>query len=167
MREVGDEYYKYPKMLMIANAFISREDGSRVSISEADKLVYVVMKTRNSFFDRHFDKQSDIASLCGLTERKVGDSLRKFIEHGIIACSCVKNDGQWKNYEYHRVHCLELVRLGVKKRGENAPPRDETYVGILSESLWDGKKKPKTREKVVEDVEYPDWYFNEERSNLF
>lgn len=171
---MDDQFYKYPKLLMMANAFVSRVDGSLVKMSESDKSIYVVMKARNEFFKDHYDTQESIAAMCGVTERKVRDSLRMFIDHGVIDAVFDKTDSsgrerEWrKNYKYKKVHCLSLVRVGPKERGK--PPKEER-LGELSEDLWEGVQKKAEKKGKVDNYDpepdYSSYYYETEERDPF
>lgn len=170
MKEVEDQFYKYPKMLMSASAFVSRKDGSTVKLTHADKAVYAVMKARNAYFKEHYDKQSDIADMCDLTLKKAGDSIRMFIEHGIFEATKNYHGGTHKNLKYTKIHCLELVRLGPQRSG--VAEREEKYLGKLDESIWTGNRNSKTKPKAIEQTsesvpEYPENYFASEQLDPF
>lgn len=141
MQEMDEQFYKYPRMLMVADAYVSRETGEFVRLTDADKNIYVVMKARNEFFENHYDKQSDIAMMCNVTLRTAGDSIRNFMRHGIIEATVVHSGGKHKNLKYTKVLCLELLK--------KAPHDDKTRknaelvaLGKIPESLWKkaGKK---------------------------
>lgn len=157
MQEIDEQFYKFPKMLMMADAYVSRKTGEIVRLTDADKNVYVVMKARNEFFDNHYDKQSDIAEMCNLTVRKAGGAIREFTKHGIIESSKVYSGGEHKNLKYTKIHCLELLRAeGDGDKRKHIP------IGVLPETIWQKVEKkvvvPKTvQQKSIYTPPAPNW----------
>lgn len=144
MQEIDEQFYKFPKMLMMADAYVSRETGEIVRLTDAEKNVYVVMKARNEFFQNHYDKQSDIAAMCNLTVRKAGGAIRDFTRHGIIESSKVYSGGEHKNLKYSKVHCLELLRAVGEGKNRKYEP-----LGVLPESLWCKVEKKPHHQKTL------------------
>lgn len=99
-------FYKYPDALMRATGYISPSTGELVELTANDKNVYVVMKKRNTFFAKHFDKQEDIAKMCGISLKQVGRIIRSFIDSGLMIASKGQS-GQHKNWRYEKV--LDII----------------------------------------------------------
>ena len=72
---------------MRATGYVSPKTGELIELTANDKNVYVVMKKRNTFFDKHFDKQEDIAKLCGVSVKQVGRITRGFIDSGLMVAN--------------------------------------------------------------------------------
>ena len=153
MIEIDEQFYKYPKMLMGADGYISRDTGEFIKLTDAEKNVYLVMKARNEYFEQHYDKQSDIAEMCNLTIKKAGDSIRDFIDHKIIEAE-KGHSGTHKNWRYKKVHCLTLAKqTGSELVGDKKVFNFE-IIGVLSESIWK-KVEKKVTPKVAQPV--PHW----------
>jgi hypothetical protein len=150
MKEIEEQFYKYPKMLMLAQGYISMKTGEVVGLGEIEKNIYVVMKARNSYFENHYDKQSDIANMCNVSLRKAADVIREFTNHGIIESTKVYSGGSHKNLKYTKIHCLQLVNGVVSGKGSDSGSFN--VLGTLSESLWNGVKKKELRPVNEEDI---------------
>lgn len=146
MQEIDEQFYKYPKMLMVADSYVSKTTGEFVTLGEIEKNVYVIMKARNEYFDNHYDKQSDIAEMCNISLRKSASVIREFMINGIIEGSKVYSGGKHKNLKYTKVHCLELIKK-VTETNESGKILSTKFepMGMLPESLWvkGGKKVDK------------------------
>lgn len=148
-----DDFYKYPRMLMIADSYISIKTGEIVPLGEIEKNVYVVMKARNEYFDNHYDKQVDIAAMCNISLRKAASVIREFMNHGIIEASKVYSGGEHKNLKYSKVNCLELLkRLTESDRKGKIISTELKPLGKLRESLWIEVKK-KTNVHVAQQID--------------
>lgn len=142
MQELDEQFYKYPRMLMIADSYISIKTGEIVPLGEIEKNVYVVMKARNEYFDNHYDKQVDIAAMCNISLRKAANVIREFMNHGIIEASKVYSGGEHKNLKYSKVNCLELLkRLTEIDRKGKIISEELVPIGKLPQSLWSRKVK--------------------------
>lgn len=132
-------YYMYPYVLMEATGYISPKTGQKVEMTANDKNVYLVMKKRNTFFKNHFDKQEDIARLCGISLKQAGRILRKFIEEEVIKTECKKDgNSKYKNYRYLKVSDLQLYSEELVEK--------ETVTKLLDpipESIWTSEKQEK------------------------
>lgn len=91
---------------MRATGYVSPITGELIELTANDKNIYVVMKKRNTFFDKHFDKQEDIAKLCGISVKQVGRIIRSFIDNGLMIANKGQS-GQHKNWRYEKV--LDIV----------------------------------------------------------
>lgn len=164
MQEIDEQFYKFPKALMMADAYVSRKTGEIVTFSEIEKNVYVVMKARNEYFENHYDKQSDIADMCNISLRKASGVIRDFMDNGIIEGTKVYSGGKHKNLKYTKVHCLELIKKVVETSdsGKILSTKHEP-LGILPQSLWDKKEKQKSLQSKEKPVvskpqqTVPDW----------
>lgn len=132
-------YYMYPYVLMEATGYISPKTGQKVEMTANDKNVYLVMKKRNTFFKNHFDKQEDIARLCGISLKQSGRILRKLIEEGVIETECKKDaNSKYKNYRYLKVLDLQLYSEELVEK--------ETVTKLLDkipESIWTSERQEK------------------------
>lgn len=128
-------FYKYPEKLMRASAYKSPLSGELIELTANDKNVYVIMKKRNSFFDKHFDKQSDIASLVSLSVKQTGRIMRSFIDNGVFDAH-KGSSGQHRNFRYEGVKPLELFVY----EGEGKS-RKVVYLGVVEEGFWKTEKK--------------------------
>jgi hypothetical protein len=117
-------FYKYPEVLMMATGYVSPKTGELIELTANDKNVYIIMKKRNTFFDKHFDKQEDIARLSGASVKQVGRIIRGFIESGVIVASKGQS-GQHKNWRYEKV--LDLVLYLGKNADEALPTVPEDF----------------------------------------
>lgn len=122
---------------MRATGYVSPKTGELVELTANDKNVYVVMKKRNTFFDKHFDKQEDIAKLCGVSLKQVGRIIRSFIDSGLIIAD-KGQAGQHKNWRYEKV--LDII-LYVNDDGTQMLPE-------IPEAFWRSDVK---QSKVVKE----------------
>lgn len=129
-------FYKYPEKLMRASAYKSPLSRELIELTANDKNVYVVMKKRNSFFDKHFDKQSDIAALVSLSVKQTGRIMRGFIDNGVFDAH-KGSSGQHRNFRYENVKPLEL--FVYEGEGKN---RKVVSLGVVEEGFWKTEKKP-------------------------
>lgn len=159
MHEIDEQFYKYPKMLMVADSYVSKTTGEIIPLGEIEKNVYVIMKARNEYFENHYDKQSDIAEMCNISLRKSASVIREFMLNGIIEGSKVYSGGKHKNLKYTKVHCLELIKkvTETNESGKILSTRFEP-MGVLPESLW--VKVGKKVDKKPNCTQHPaeDWY---------
>lgn len=129
-------FYKYPEKLMRANGYVSPSTGELVELTAAEKNIYVIMKKRNMFFEKHFDKQEDIAELSGVSLRQTGRILREFIANGVILGDRGENN-EYKNYRYREVKNLDLFQ--VKGEGKT---KETVMIGVVPEDFWRSDRKP-------------------------
>lgn len=122
---------------MRATGYVSPKTGELIELTANDKNVYVVMKKRNTFFDKHFDKQEDIAKLCSVSLKQVGRIIRSFIESGLIIAD-KGQAGQHKNWRYEKV--LDII-LYVNDDGTQMLPE-------IPEDFWRSDVK---QSKVVKE----------------
>jgi hypothetical protein len=135
-------FYKYPEVLMRATGYVSPKTGELIELTANDKNVYVVMKKRNTFFDKHFDKQEDIAKLCGVSVKQVGRIIRGFIDSGLMVAN-KGQAGQHKNWRYEKV--LDIVLYVDNDNTEMLPeiPEDFWRSDVKQNKVvkeWSGKK---------------------------
>lgn len=123
-------FYKYPEILMRATGYISPKTGGLVELTANDKNVYIIMKKRNTFFDKHFDKQEDIAKLSGISVKQVGRIIRGFIDSGLINANKGTTE-KYKNYRYEKVNDIVLYS------GKNA----EGMLPTIPEDFWKSEIK--------------------------
>lgn len=153
MLEIDEQFYKYPKLLMRADSYVSPKTGEIVQLGEIEKNIYVVMKARNMYFESHYDKQSDIAKMCNVSLRKAASVIRDFIDHGVIEATKAYHGGEHKNLKYTKVHCLELLqRLTESDRKGKIISTELKPLGKLRESLWIEVKK-KTNVHVAQQAD--------------
>lgn len=112
--------------------------GELIELTANDKNVYVVMKKRNTFFDKHFDKQEDLATMCNVSVKQVGRILRSFIESGLVVAD-KGQAGQHKNWRYEKVLDIQLY---VMDKGE------VVLLPKIPEDFWKSESKP---QKVVKE----------------
>lgn len=129
-------FYKYPEKLMRASGYVSPSTGELVELTAAEKNIYVIMKKRNMFFEKHFDKQEDIAELSGVSLRQTGRILREFIASGVILGDRGENN-EYKNYRYREVKNLQLFQ--VKGEGKT---KETVMIGVVPEDFWKSDRKP-------------------------
>ena len=128
-------FYKYPEKLMRASAYKSPLSGELIELTANDKNVYVIMKKRNSFFDKHFDKQSDIAALVSLSVKQTGRIIRSFINNGVFDAH-KGSSGQHRNFRYEDVKPLELFVYDGEGKNRRVVP-----LGVVEEGFWNTEKK--------------------------
>jgi transposase len=158
MQEIDEQFYKYPKMLMMADSYVSRKTGEQIQLGEIEKNVYVIMKARNEYFDSHYDKQSDIAEMCNISLRKASGVIREFMDNGIIEGSKVYSGGKHKNLKYTKVHCLELIKkvTDINESGKIVSTRSEP-MGVLPDSLWVRPTKQAVKSTITPEPMLPYW----------
>lgn len=132
-----EQFYKYPMKLMIADGYVSPKTSEYVKMTENQKKVYIVMKTRNAFFDKHFDTQEDIGDLTNIDVRSIGTILRSFIDNGIVQAHKGKGQREYKNWRYDEVLDLKLYK--VDKSDKNNVKYE--ILGVIDSSIWCNKKK--------------------------
>lgn len=129
-------FYKYPEKLMRATGYVHPVTGELIELTANEKNIYVVMKKRNTFFDKHFDKQEDISELSGVSLKQTGRILRDFIDKKVVIAH--KGSGnQHKNYRYEQVVPLELYQVKVVGKDKVM-----TVLGQVDEGFWKSEKKP-------------------------
>lgn len=129
-------FYKYPEKLMRATGYIHPSSGELIELTANEKNIYVVMKKRNSFFDKHFDKQEDISELSGVSLKQTGRILRSFIDNEIIVAN-KGSSGQHKNWRYEKVAPLNLYQQ--KTQGLS---KEFIELGVVEEDFWKSEMKP-------------------------
>ena len=129
-------FYKYPEKLMRATGYIHPSSGELIELTANEKNIYVVMKKRNSFFDKHFDKQEDISELSGVSLKQTGRILRSFIDNEIIVAN-KGSSGQHKNWRYEKVAPLNLYQQ--KTQGLS---KEFIELGVVEEDFWKSETKP-------------------------
>ena len=122
---------------MRATGYISPV-GELIELTANDKNVYIVMKKRNTFFDKHFDKQEDLAIMCSVSVKQVGRILRSFLDSGLVVAN-KGQAGQHKNWRYEKVLDIELY---VMDKGEMV------LLPQIPEDFWKSESKP---HKVVKE----------------
>lgn len=166
-------FYKYPEKLMRATGYVSPKTGELIELTANEKNIYVVMKKRNSFFEKHFDKQEYIAELTGVSLKQTGRILRRFIEEGVIIAH-KGSSNQHKNWRYDDVKALNLYQTKVTGFGE-VGVKETTVLGEIGDSFWKSEKKQdkkvsqwrgeKQPEKVTQQNYQPDptsWFYDEQ-----
>jgi hypothetical protein len=129
-------FYKYPEKLMRATGYIHPSSGELIELTANEKNIYVVMKKRNAFFDKHFDKQEDISELSGVSLKQTGRILRSFIDNEIIVAN-KGSSGQHKNWRYEKVAPLNLYQQ--KTQGLS---KEFIELGVVEEDFWKSETKP-------------------------
>jgi len=129
-------FYKYPEKLMRATGYIHPSSGELIELTANEKNIYVVMKKRNAFFDKHFDKQEDISELSGVSLKQTGRILRSFIDNKIIVAN-KGSSGQHKNWRYEKVAPLNLYQQ--KTQGLS---KEFIELGVVEEDFWKSETKP-------------------------
>jgi hypothetical protein len=129
-------FYKYPEKLMRATGYIHPSSGELIELTANEKNIYVVMKKRNAFFDKHFDKQEDISELSGVSLKQTGRILRSFIDNEIIVAN-KGSSGQHKNWRYENVAPLNLYQQ--KTQGLS---KEFIELGVVEEDFWKSETKP-------------------------
>ena len=142
---------------MRATGYVSPKTGELIELTANDKNVYVVMKKRNTFFDKHFDKQEDIAKLCGVSVKQVGRIIRGFIESGLMVAN-KGQAGQHKNWRYEKV--LDIILYVDNDETEMLPeiPEDFWRSDVKHNKVvkeWSGKKSAPVPKQ-------PDQHFDDE-----
>jgi len=132
-------FYKYPEKLMRATGYIHPSSGELIELTANEKNIYVVMKKRNAFFDKHFDKQEDISELSGVSLKQTGRILRSFIDNEIIVAN-KGSSGQHKNWRYEKVAPLNLYQQ--KTQGLS---KEFIELGVVEEDFWKSETKPAKR----------------------
>lgn len=127
---------------MRATGYVNPKTGELIELTANDKNVYVVMKKRNTFFDKHFDKQEDIAKLCGVSVKQVGRIIRGFIDSGLMVAN-KGQAGQHKNWRYEKV--LDILLYVDNDKTEMLPeiPEDFWRSDVKQNKVvkeWSGKK---------------------------
>lgn len=129
---------------MRSTGYVSPKTGELIELTANDKNVYVVMKKRNTFFDKHFDKQEDIAKLCGISLKQVGRIIRSFIDNGLMIANKGQS-GQHKNWRYEKV--LDIALYVSNDANEMLPkiPEDFWKSDVKQNKVvkeWSGKGNP-------------------------
>ncbi len=102
-------FYKLSQEMCRASGFVSKSDGSMVSLSSSAKIVYAYMLHRNDFFVRqlkgdHFETQTTIADACGIEYRTVMRIMKDLTTHGVIVARKEKSDRSgYVRYSYESV----------------------------------------------------------------
>lgn len=131
-------FYKYPEKLMRATGYVSPKTGELIELTANEKNIYVVMKKRNTFFEKHFDKQEDISILSGVGLKQTGRILREFNHHGVIVAHR-GSSGQYKNYRYEEVLDIELYYEHPKVKKSDPVKRD--MIGSIGNDFWKSEQK--------------------------
>lgn len=140
---------------MRATGYVSSKTGELIELTANDKNVYVVMKKRNTFFDKHFDKQEDIAKLCGVSVKQVGRIIRGFIDSGLMVAN-KGQAGQHKNWRYEKV--LDIVLYVDNDKIEMLPeiPEDFWRSDVKQNKVvkeWSGKKSSPVPQQLQKDFD--------------
>ena len=158
---------------MRATGYISPKTGELIELTANDKNVYVVMKKRNTFFDKHFDKQEDIAKLCGVSVKQVGRIIRGFIESGLMVAN-KGQAGQHKNWRYEKV--LDIILYVDNDKDEMLPEIPEGFWRsdvkqnkVVKE--WSGKgqipAKTPLKSTITPEPRLPYWAVEDDDSGPF
>lgn len=129
---------------MRATGYVSPKTGELIELTANDKNVYVVMKKRNTFFDKHFDKQEDIAKLCGISVKQVGRIIRSFIDSGLMIANKGQS-GQHKNWRYEKVLDIVLYVNDDEIEMLSEIPEDFWRSDVKQSKVvkeWSGNSKP-------------------------
>lgn len=138
---------------MRATGYVSPKTGELIELTANDKNVYVVMKKRNTFFDKHFDKQEDIAKLCGISVKQVGRIIRSFIDNELMIASKGQS-GQHKNWRYEKVLDIILYMNDPETKVLLEIPEDFWKTEVKQNKVvkeWTGNRKPPQPEKDFDD----------------
>lgn len=151
-------FYKLPKSLVRAVGYFSPKDGSPVKFTSTEKIVYIYMLDRISFFvdvqkGKHFESQQSIADGCGMEYKAVGKVLRGFIENGVLEAKKGVEAGSSHNRYYYTgiVKNLELWEGSIDK------PESIRTSARRQQVLTEEAKPPiiKHQPEYYDDV--PDW----------
>lgn len=113
----NNKFYKYPETLLSAGGYYSPFTGEPVALTSDQKIIYIVMKSRNSYFTEHYDTQEGISLLCNVHIKTAGRILRGFMKEGVITAVKVGKGAQ-PNWKYIEVKELSLW----KKHGDMIIP---------------------------------------------
>lgn len=126
--------------------FRSAVNGTVVPLSPIDKIVYVVMRDRYNFFvnkqkGKYHEPQETTAERTGTFRRKVNETVKMFIEHGVIKGKKEKV-GEHAHWVYEEIHPLVLCKKGGElflrdkmKAKEKPPVKEAMYPSIDDYSI--------------------------------
>lgn len=113
-------FYKLQQDLCRASGFVSKVDGSFVSLTANAKIVYTYMLQRNHFFvevkkGMHYETQTTIGEACCVEYRTVMKIMKEFKTHGVIESKMIKVGGTgYVSYSYKRVDPNLILWIGKK-----------------------------------------------------
>lgn len=151
--EKREEFIQCEKRLFEAYGFRSAVNGAVVPLSPIDKIIYVVMRDRYNFFvnkqkGKYHESQETTAERAGTFRRKVNETVKMFMEHGIIKGRKEKM-GEHIHWVYEEIHPLVLckkegdlfLRDKLKTR-EKPPTKEAIYSSMNNYSIEDEDDLP-------------------------
>lgn len=151
MKEKRDSFIQCEKKVFEAYGFLSPVTKEVVPLSPIDKIIYLVMRDRHHFFTvvrggEYFESQDTTAELCGTFRRKVNETVKVLIKHGVIKArkKRIKKNVSWV---YEKILPLDLRKLD---NGEFLCDRDYNKTYRQIEAVPIGNVS-------IEDMGEPDW----------
>lgn len=141
--EKREEFIQCEKRLFESYGFRSEIDGSVVPLSPIDKIIYVVMRDRYDFFvnkqkGKYHESQETTAERAGTFRRKVNETVKMFMEHGVIKGKKEKV-GDHVHWVYEEIHPLVLCKkegdlfLRDKMKAKEKPPVKEAVYSSIND----------------------------------
>lgn len=106
-------FYQTEKSLWKAKGYYSPETGELVCMTNSDKIVYMYMLDRVTFFVEelktlHFESQETISESLNLERKVVGKALRGFLEHGVLKGEKRKPDKGGQLQWFYSAVCKDM-----------------------------------------------------------
>lgn len=146
-----ETFYKVPKTLLEADGYFSPKTGEPIVIRSSEKLIYIYMLDRLSFFvdvlgGQHFESQETIAKKCGLERKSVIRAMVSFVEHGVVQAKKDKpQKGGRERWFYHSINPnLKFWCGSIEKQ----------YSSQNTRSINKANKKPIQVQNYIDDEEF-------------
>lgn len=109
-----EQFLKLPYNLLRSGGYVSK-GGECVKMNLTEKIIYTHLRNRYDFFTsqgkEHYDTQKDVADVCNMDIKAVGNVLRKFTKAGLTTIY-KKNYGNFVKNVYTSVPELDLWYKG-------------------------------------------------------
>lgn len=109
-----EQFLKLPYNLLRSGGYVSN-DGECVKMNLTEKIIYTHLRNRFDFFTvqgkEYYDTQKDVADVCNMDIKAVGNVLRKFTKDGLTTIY-KKTYGNFVKNVYTSVPALSLWYKG-------------------------------------------------------
>ena len=109
-----EQFLKLPYNLLRSGGYVSK-DGECVKMNLTEKIIYTHLRNRYDFFTaqgkEYYDTQKDVADVCNMDIKAVGNVLRKFTKAGLTTIY-KKTYGNFVKNVYTSVPVLNLWYKG-------------------------------------------------------
>lgn len=121
-------FYQAPKDLLSCHAFVSPVTGESIEMKSTDKLILIYMLDRTTMFNknggRHYETQSTIGDGVGVEWKAAARSLKRFVQHGVIAAVKERN----LSISPHLCYYYKSVNTSVELVGKSSPEKENKSV---------------------------------------